>query len=178
MIVVGDHVCILWQHLIYWKLSLRVATRAFGPNPLRRNGAETDLYITSFASPTKVKSIHCLDTAQRTSSKVPRTDSSDGSMMDVCCTQGTVSDSAQSNFGPPAAPAAATPAPDYAGSLPASVQQCVRHADDCSALMDAEQLVASEDFELSGSEVDGPVVVDKYIKGTRLIINGWFQACR
>jgi hypothetical protein len=32
----------------------------------------------------------------------------------------------------------------------------------------------------SGSEVEGPdaVVDDKYIKGTRLIIGGWFQACR
>jgi hypothetical protein len=29
----------------------------------------------------------------------------------------------------------------------------------------------------SGSEVDGPVN-DKYIKGTRLVIGGWFQACR
>eukprot|EP00882_Tetradesmus_deserticola_P003396 GHRQ01003592.1.p1 GENE.GHRQ01003592.1~~GHRQ01003592.1.p1 ORF type:complete len:161 (+),score=43.22 GHRQ01003592.1:151-633(+) len=29
----------------------------------------------------------------------------------------------------------------------------------------------------SGSEVDGPVN-DKYIKGTRLVVGGWFQACR
>jgi hypothetical protein len=41
-----------------------------------------------------------------------------------------------------------------------------------------QQLEAQEDFEGSGSEVEGPVPDDKYIKGTRLVINGWFQACR
>jgi hypothetical protein len=42
------------------------------------------------------------------------------------------------------------------------------------------QLQASEEFDAgSGSEVDGPVLDDdKYIKGTRLVIGGWFQACR
>jgi len=49
---------------------------------------------------------------------------------------------------------------------------------DVAAQPDAEQqLVASEDFECSGSEVEGPVA-EKYIKGTRLIVGGWFQACR
>jgi len=38
---------------------------------------------------------------------------------------------------------------------------------------------AHEELEgSSGSEVEGPINDDKYIKGTRLIIGGWFQACR
>jgi len=41
-----------------------------------------------------------------------------------------------------------------------------------------QQLEAQEDIDGSGSEVEGPVADDKYIKGTRLVINGWFQACR
>lgn len=47
-----------------------------------------------------------------------------------------------------------------------------------SEQQDKQQLEAQEDFEGSSSEVEGPVADDKYIKGTRLIINGWFQACR
>jgi hypothetical protein len=50
-------------------------------------------------------------------------------------------------------------------------QQCCQHSQQ-------QQLEAHEDIDGSGSEVDGPVADDKYIKGTRLIINGWFQACR
>jgi hypothetical protein len=42
----------------------------------------------------------------------------------------------------------------------------------------AQQLEGAEDIEGSSSEVEGPVAGDKYIKGTRLIIGGWFQACR
>lgn len=41
-----------------------------------------------------------------------------------------------------------------------------------------QQMEAQEDVDGSSSEVEGPVADDKYIKGTRLVINGWFQACR
>lgn len=57
-------------------------------------------------------------------------------------------------------------------SHPAMVQQqhCHQQAQ--------QQLTGMEEMDGSSSEVEGPVADDKYIKGTRLIINGWFQACR
>jgi hypothetical protein len=57
-------------------------------------------------------------------------------------------------------------------------QQYQRQEHQCCQHSQQQQLEAQEDFDGSGSEVDGPVADDKYIKGTRLIINGWFQACR
>eukprot|EP00879_Flechtneria_rotunda_P009227 GHRR01009660.1.p1 GENE.GHRR01009660.1~~GHRR01009660.1.p1 ORF type:complete len:188 (+),score=59.06 GHRR01009660.1:595-1158(+) len=42
-----------------------------------------------------------------------------------------------------------------------------------------QELEAQEDIDGgSGTEVDGPIADDKYIKGTRLVVGGWFQACR
>jgi hypothetical protein len=108
--------------------------------------------------------------------KVPRTDSgSDGSMMDVCCTQ--TSDSAQSTLSAAAAAAAAAAGGAAAAAVTATGPSAACRNDCCTHPDAAEQLVASEECEFSGSEVEGPVV-DKYIKGTRLIVNGWFQACR
>jgi hypothetical protein len=56
-------------------------------------------------------------------------------------------------------------------------QQCYEHNQ--HAEQQQQQLESQEDLaDGSSSEVEGPVADDKYIKGTRLIINGWFQACR
>ncbi len=54
--------------------------------------------------------------------------------------------------------------------------------DSCCCADTGEALAAREDMEAVG-EVDGPamapmVQAEQYIRGTRLIIGGWFQACR
>lgn len=97
-------------------------------------------------------------------------------MMDVCGTQ--TSDSAQSSFG-----AALAPQPPMATGVAPQLQQPQQQpprprAGDAAALSDAEEQEPQPDGgEGAGCEADG-AVADNYIKGTRLRIGGWFQACR
>lgn len=60
-------------------------------------------------------------------------------------------------------------------------QQAAAHAARPSTQQLLQQRrVEQQHLELDGSssEVEGPIADDRYIKGTRLIIGGWFQACR
>ncbi|GBF96881.1 hypothetical protein Rsub_09886 [Raphidocelis subcapitata] len=114
--------------------------------------------------------------------KVARTDSGSdgGSMMDVCGAQ--TSDSAQSSSQTsdlaPQPPAAAAAAPQPQPRARAA-------AGGAAAQPDAGEPGAAEAPGPGGA--DGPdagccdaggAVADEYIKGTRLRIGGWFQACR
>lgn len=64
---------------------------------------------------------------------------------------------------------------------PQQQQRHQQHAAAAAAAQRHQQAAAAEageDADGSGSEVDGPIHDDKYIKGTRLVVGGWFQACR